>query len=246
MSGALTTLPRRCCWSVRPGRSSPATRCCAPGHWATPRSSSCSPLRGGDSDALRERFAGATFVVRDASAPPFADGLLGDPTGLDRAATLEGVEAERPGGRAGARASACPRRGGRGGLRGVAGRARACARSHPPWERAPASGRVRGADVAAAGSRRVVGRSEVHGRPPRAARGALSLGAVGVHGGALPRRVTGRPARPGLRLRPGSVARLFARARPRSPRPTPTPSTWRRWSNWPPRTAWPTASTRSR
>jgi 2-polyprenyl-3-methyl-5-hydroxy-6-metoxy-1,4-benzoquinol methylase len=43
--------------------------------------------------ALRD---GATvagpFRVRDASLPSFADGLLGDPTGLDREATLEGVE----------------------------------------------------------------------------------------------------------------------------------------------------------
>lgn len=30
--------------------------------------------------------------VRDATVPAFRDGLLGDPTGLDRAATLEGVE----------------------------------------------------------------------------------------------------------------------------------------------------------
>jgi SAM-dependent methyltransferase len=49
-------------------------------------------LRGGDGEALRARFADRTFIVCDASAPPFADGLLGDPTGLDRAATLSGVE----------------------------------------------------------------------------------------------------------------------------------------------------------
>jgi SAM-dependent methyltransferase len=49
-------------------------------------------LRGGYTGELRARFAGRGFVVRDASAPPFADGLLGDPTGLDREATLSGVE----------------------------------------------------------------------------------------------------------------------------------------------------------
>lgn len=46
-------------------------------------------LRAGDGPELRAGFAGVTFLAVDASAPPFADGLLGDPTGLDRDATLE-------------------------------------------------------------------------------------------------------------------------------------------------------------
>ena len=38
----------------------------------------------------------ATVRVRDASKPPFADGLLEDPSGLDRSVTLEGVDPSRP------------------------------------------------------------------------------------------------------------------------------------------------------
>ncbi|MET0604781.1 MAG: class I SAM-dependent methyltransferase [Baekduia sp.] len=93
MSGALTTLPETLLLVGAPGEilaGNPLLRTWALGDAAFVEL--LAALRGGDSEALRERFAGATFVVRDASAPPFADGLLGDPTGLDRAATLEGVE----------------------------------------------------------------------------------------------------------------------------------------------------------
>jgi SAM-dependent methyltransferase len=93
VSGALTTLPETLLLVHAPGEilaGNPLLRTWALGDAAFVEL--LAALRGGDSDALRERFAGATFVVRDASAPPFADGLLGDPTGLDRAATLEGVE----------------------------------------------------------------------------------------------------------------------------------------------------------
>ena len=37
-------------------------------------------------------FAGRAIRARDAGVSPFVDGLLGDPTGLDREATLDGVE----------------------------------------------------------------------------------------------------------------------------------------------------------
>ncbi len=93
MSGALTTLPETLLLVHAPGEilaGNPLLRTWALGDGAFVEL--LAALRGGDSEALRERFANATFVVRDASAPPFADGLLGDPTGLDRAATLEGVE----------------------------------------------------------------------------------------------------------------------------------------------------------
>ena len=43
-------------------------------------------------DADLSEWQDARFRVRDASLPPYADGLLGDPTGLDRGATLDGVE----------------------------------------------------------------------------------------------------------------------------------------------------------
>jgi SAM-dependent methyltransferase len=93
VSGALTTLPETLLLVGAPGEilaGNPLLRTWALGDAAFVEL--LAALRGGDSEALRERFAGATFVVRDASAPPFADGLLGDPTGLNRAATLEGVE----------------------------------------------------------------------------------------------------------------------------------------------------------
>lgn len=69
---------------LRPGEwliSNPATRTHAVGDGAflellsAPSSPSSGPVR-----------------LRDATRSPFADGLLGDPTGLDRSVTLEGVE----------------------------------------------------------------------------------------------------------------------------------------------------------
>lgn len=42
-------------------------------------------------DELRERFTGRSFVAVGAGRSRFADGLLGDPTGLDRELTLTGV-----------------------------------------------------------------------------------------------------------------------------------------------------------
>lgn len=92
MSGALTTLPETLLLVHAPGEilaGNPLLRTWALGDAAFVEL--LAALRGGDSAVLRERFAGRAFVVRDASAPPFADGLLGDPTGLDRDATLQGV-----------------------------------------------------------------------------------------------------------------------------------------------------------
>jgi SAM-dependent methyltransferase len=93
VSGALTTLPETLLLVHAPGEilaGNPLLRTWALGDAAFVEL--LAALRGGDSEALRAQFADRTFVVRDASAPPFADGLLGDPTGLDRAATLRGVE----------------------------------------------------------------------------------------------------------------------------------------------------------
>jgi SAM-dependent methyltransferase len=93
VSGALTTLPETLLLVHAPGEilaGNPLLRT-----WALSDAAFVellAALRGGDGEALREQFAGRTFVVVDASAPPFADGLLGDPTGLDREATLRGVE----------------------------------------------------------------------------------------------------------------------------------------------------------
>jgi SAM-dependent methyltransferase len=92
VSGALTTLPETLLVVHAPGEilaGNPLLRTWALGDAAFVEL--LAALRGGDCEALRARFADRTFVVRDAGAPPFADGLLGDPTGLDRAATLRGV-----------------------------------------------------------------------------------------------------------------------------------------------------------
>jgi SAM-dependent methyltransferase len=92
VSGALTTLPETLLLPHAPGQvlaGNPVTRRWALGDLAF--AELLTELCAGDGPALRERFAQRSFVVRDASASPFTDGLLGDPTGLDREATLDDV-----------------------------------------------------------------------------------------------------------------------------------------------------------